>query len=616
MAFQLSPGVRTSEKDLTISVPSVGTSTAGFVGVFAWGPVEELTLVDSETSLVNTFDGPTDTNYKYWFCAGNFFKYSSSMYVVRVVGASAKNAVPTGSVTTVGGNSSSSSSSGTQSSSSSSQSSTTMSSNSSSSSLSSSSSGDSSSSSSEGDDAVLVKNYTHYQTLTGLKQGVIAKYPGIKGNSLFVGYADSRTFEGWKVTLSGTTYDLAAQFDGAPGTSSYATTQGGLYDEMHVIVLDKDGKITGTAGTILEKYAYVSKAKDARSADGSSIYYKNVLNEQSQYVWWASHPTAGTNWGSAASTTFARLTTPVAYSLSGGTGDDSNVTNGILNTGWNLFSSSEDVDVSLLIGGPVGETVAENLITLIEARNDCFGILSVEESDVVNVTSQSTAASNVTGYRDTLPSTSWACLSSSWKYQYDRFNDVYRWVPECGDVAGLMAKVDNEFETWYSPAGFNRGQIRDVIKLAFNPNKTYRDALYKKGVNPIVSFPGRGTVLFGDRTLLDRPSAFQEIGIRRLFIVLRKSISRAADFSLFEFNDSFTRAQFISTVEPFLRRIKDARGISDYRIVCDETNNTADVINRQEFVGDIYVKPNRSINFIQLNFVAVRQGVSFDEIGA
>jgi phage tail sheath protein FI len=220
----------------------------------------------------------------------------------------------------------------------------------------------------------------------------------------------------------------------------------------------------------------------------------------------------------------------------------------------------------------------------------------------------------VTGYRDGFTSSSYAVMDSGWKYQFDKYNNVYRWVPLNGDIAGLCVRTDFDRDPWYSPAGFNRGQIKNVVKLAWNPNKTQRDELYKKGINPVITFPGEGTVLYGDKTMLARPSAFDRINVRRLFIVLEKAIARAAKYSLFEFNDEFTRAQFVSLVEPYLRDVQGRRGIYAYRVVCDQTNNTPEVIDRNEFVGDIYIKPARSINFIQLNFVAVRTGVAFDEI--
>jgi phage tail sheath protein FI len=260
--------------------------------------------------------------------------------------------------------------------------------------------------------------------------------------------------------------------------------------------------------------------------------------------------------------------------------------------------------------GGYGEAVAEKVIDIVSARRDAVGFIS---PSYANVTATDPVAA-VVNYREALPSTSYAVMDSNWKYMYDKYNDTYRWVPCNGDVAGLCARTDQERDPWFSPAGFNRGQLKNVIKLAYNPSQANRDELYKKGVNPIVSFPGEGVVLYGDKTLLAKPSAFDRINVRRLFIVLEKAIARAAKASLFELNDEFTRATFVNLVEPFLRTVQGRRGIYDFRVICDETNNTPEVIDRNEFIGDIYIKPARSINFIQLNFVAVRTGVAFDEI--
>jgi phage tail sheath protein FI len=285
--------------------------------------------------------------------------------------------------------------------------------------------------------------------------------------------------------------------------------------------------------------------------------------------------------------------------------------------GYNLFKSAESVDVSLILGGGHSSaTVPVHVINNIaEYRKDCIAVFSPRQADVVNNAGYAgSEVDDIVAFRNSLPSTSYAVIDSGWKYQYDKYNDLFRYVPCNGDTAGTMVRTDIERDPWYSPAGFNRGQIKNVIKLAFNPNKSERDALYKAGINPITTFPGEGTILFGDKTMLSKPSAFDRINVRRLFIVLEKAIATAAKYTLFEFNDAFTRAQFKALVEPFLRDVQGRRGITDFRVVCDETNNTPEVIDRNEFVGDIYIKPARSINFIQLNFVAVRTGVDFTEV--
>jgi len=461
---------------------------------------------------------------------------------------------------------------------------------------------------------VKINNSTDYIASFSTGAGTVgefaAKYPGALGNSLSVSICDSVGFSTWA---------SKDNFNTAPSTSTYATSVGGTNDEVHVIVVDEDGLWTGTPGTVLEKFAYVSKASDAKRADGSSSYYKNVINSESKYVYWMDHPTAGTNWGTtAAAKTFVNLAAPIARSLSGGVDDlaasDANVMNA-----WALFADDATYDISLVPVGAATATVANYVISNIcETRLDCVAFVSPQNTSTGEVITGtgSTATTAIKAYRDDLPSSSYAVMDSGYKYQYDRYNDVYRFVPLNGDVAGLCARTDNTNDPWFSPGGLNRGQIKNVVKLAINPTKADRDVLYAAGVNPVVTFPGEGTVLFGDKTLLAKPSAFDRINVRRLFIVMEKAIATAAKFQLFEFNDSFTQAQFRNLVEPFLRNVQGRRGITDFKVVCDGTNNTGEVIDSNNFVADIYVKPNRSINYITLNFIAARSSISFTEIGA
>jgi phage tail sheath protein FI len=556
MAFQLSAGVNVSEIDLTTVVPSVATSIGAFAGPFAWGPANTIVTISDEVRLTSTFGNPNSDNYEYWFSAANFLAYSNNLKVVRAVSvAQSRNAT------------------------------------------------------SNTNGAVLITNEDSYESSfssgSANSYGVFAaRYAGALGNSLKVSMADANSFTGWA---------YASQFDSAPATSTYTSNQGGLRDEMHIIVIDEDGKFTGTQGTVLEKYQFVSKASDAKTDSGDTNYYKNVLTQQSQYIYWMDHPYANgaSNWGTAASgTTFANLTSNVTVSMTGGA--DGTVSTANVVVAYDFYDNAESVDISLVISGPANQTVADSLISMAGSRKDCLVFLSPEKADVVN--NPGSEVTDTIAYRNTLTTSSYAVLDSNWKYQYDKYNDVYRWVPCNGDIAGLCARTDLERDPWYSPGGMNRGVLKNVIKLAYNPTKTNRDDLYVKGINPIVSFPGEGTILYGDKTMLSKPSAFDRINVRRLFIVLEKAISRAARFSLFEFNDQFTRAQFVALVEPFLRDVQGRRGITDFRVVCDDTNNTPEVIDRNEFVGDIYIKPARSINFIQLNFVAVRTGVSFDEV--
>jgi phage tail sheath protein FI len=409
--------------------------------------------------------------------------------------------------------------------------------------------------------------------------------------------------------------------DVAPGISPYQSSQGNTtaVDEMHIVVADEDGKISGVPGTVLEVYKALSRATDAKTPDGETNYYKTVINQNSRFVWWANDRSGA---GSNTALNIASInTTPLYLSFNQGQDGDNEVDNPINSTlaAYDLFASPEDVDISLILtgkskGGTNGEQKANYLVdNIAEVRKDCIVLCSPDKADVVNNAGLD-EAQDIVDFRNSLRSSSYLVIDSGYKYQYDKYNDIFRWVPLNGDIAGLCVRTDSTRDPWFSPAGFNRGQIKNLVKLAYNPDKADRDVLYKNGINPVATFPGQGTVLFGDKTALAKPSAFDRINVRRLFIVLEKAIATAAKFSLFEFNDEFTRAQFVSLVEPFLRDVQGRRGIYDYRVVCDDTNNTGEVIDRNEFVGDIYVKPAKSINFIQLNFVAVRTGVAFDEV--
>jgi phage tail sheath protein FI len=558
MAFQLSPGVNVSEIDLTTVIPSVATSTGAFVGPFAWGPCGEITTISDEVRLVNSFGKPDSTNYEYWFSAANFLAYGNNLKVVRATPSGGLNASANGT-------------------------------------------------------GVLIKNKDDWtgnqqSNADGAYGSWSARYPGALGNSLKVSIADGGSYAAW--TYKG-------NFTATPNTSTYVANKGGANDEVHIVVIDEDGLFSGTQGTVLEKFAFASKASDGKDDSGNSNYYKNVIASQSQYINWMSHPATanmgtGTSWGSTANASaFKTLTTAQSASLAAGA--DGTVGTSQLSTGWDFFNNAETVDVSLLVTGSGNSTMATYVISNIaETRKDCVAFVSPPSSNVVN--NPGSEVSAITTFRNGLTSSSYAVLDSGYKYQYDKYSDVYRWVPLNGDIAGLCVRTDNERDPWFSPGGLNRGVIKNVVKLSWNPTKTNRDDLYNIGVNPVVSFPGQGTVLFGDKTLLSKPSAFDRINVRRLFIVLEKAIARAARYSLFEFNDQFTRAQFVALVEPFLRDVQGRRGITDFRVVCDDTNNTSQVIDSNQFVGDIYIKPARSINFIQLNFVAVRTGVSFNEV--
>jgi phage tail sheath protein FI len=570
MPFQLSPGVNVSEIDLTTIVPAVGTTEGAFVGNFNWGPLEEIRTISSEVELADTFGKPDNNNFTEFFTAANFLSYARNLKIVRAAGTgTAKNA-------SIG-------------------------------------------------NGILIKNADDYNSnyinmeAANTAGMFAARYAGELGNSLRVSLWANTNYIA-RSEWNSSTWKYAELFDSAPNTSPFAASVGGLGDELHLIVIDEDGKFSGVANTVLEKFSFLSKASDAITSDGGSNYYVNVINERSKYIYIINQPLDSANladatgWGlSASGITFSQGLSEYAASLSGGTVGAVTDANRI--TAYDRFSNAEEVDISLIVTGTANLAVVQHCIdNLAEYRKDCVVFCSPTRANVVSV-GTSEAANNVIAYRTAMNrSTSYAVMDSSWKYQFDKYNNVYRWVPMNGDVAGLCVRTDYERDPWFSPAGFNRGQIKNVVRLSYNADKSDRDELYKNGINPITTFRGEGTILYGDKTMLAKPSAFDRINVRRLFIVLEKAIARAAKYSLFEFNDEFTRAQFVALIEPYLRDVQGRRGIYDFRVVCDETNNTPEVIDRNEFVGDIYIKPARSINFIQLNFIAVRTGVAFEEV--
>jgi len=532
MAFLVSPGVEVNEIDLTNVVPAVSTSIGAVAGDFRWGPVEQVVTVGSEKELVNKFAEPNDTTAQSFFNAATFLQYGNNLKVYRGVGTGALNA-----------------DSGTDS----------------------------------GDANILVKNLDHYETLTITGTGHwIAKYPGVLGNSLKVVTIDDGGF-GLTDSDGAAVEVFSAEFDDAPSTG-----------EVHVLVIDEDGAISGTAGTILEKYAFLSTTAGAKNSDGSTNYYQDVINRGSSYIW--------------AGEALAISDEVLEESLAGGTDVSPTSISALYDT---AFGDSETIDVQLIIGGAMAGADANTVAGVASSRKDAVAFVSPEIADTVGTT---TPKDDVISWASNIGSNSYAVLDSGAVYIYDKYNDKYRWVGAAGSVAGLCANTDSVADAWFSPAGFTRGVLRGVSRLSFNPTQAERDDLYKKRINPIAAFPGQGVVLFGDKTAQSKPSAFDRINVRRLFITLEKAVSTAAKFQLFEFNDEFTRAQFRNLVEPFLRDVQGRRGITDFAVVCDETNNTGEVIDTNRFVADIYIKPARSINFITLNFIATRTGVEFSEI--
>jgi phage tail sheath protein FI len=619
MAFQVSPGVNVSEIDLTTVVPSVSTTAAATVGQFQWGPAGKRRLITSENELVNVFGKPDGNTAVSFFSAANFLAYGNNLQIVRVANTGSNNSLILANTSLHAGGGANAQNSGTA-------------------------------------NALaniaaikLIKNEDVYDQSYALTDSYLAtfaaRYPGALGNTLKVSVWDANTANSQIYDANGVidTANAVAQsfsawtyknsFPSAPGTSTYVASQGGANDQFHLVVVDEDGLFSnGVKNTVLEVFPFLSKASDAVSDDGSSTYYRNVISEQSRYIYslgpLETRPQANvanaatafsstmTNWGSTASGTsfsgccMGGANTGASFSFKDGR--DLVISSTEYTTDINLFENKEEVDISLIVTGDASNTTQGNWIDLAGTRKDCIAFVSPPQTVVTSATPADEVSTWIN--TDLNKASSYAVADSGWKYQFDKYNNVYRWIPLNGDIAGLCVRTDLNNDPWFSPAGFNRGQIKNVVKLAWNPSQAQRDTLYGLGVNPVASFPGQGTLLFGDKTLLKQPSAFDRINVRRLFIVLEKAIANAARFSLFELNDEFTRSQFISLVEPFLRDVKGRRGITDFRVVCDGTNNTPQVIDSNRFVGDIYIKPARSINYIQLNFIAVRSGVQFNEI--
>ena len=664
MGFLVSPGVQVNEIDLTNVVPAVDTTIGAIAGPFEKGPVSVVTTITNEDDLVRTFGKPQSSNFEFFFTAANFLKYSNTLKVVRaesgILNAGANSGILIRDTDHY---------------------------------LESFSTGQGShgewaarTAGTHGNsirveicaEADAYEQITSSSVLTVTEDAVGATTIAVddvnaSGETFNVGdlisfYSDSSAatpvderneYEVTAIDTSANTltirlkddpngaglqnivpdnsfikrrwkyYDL---FDGPPGTSQWATDNArGSNDELHVVVADATGDITGfdtdSAGNrtkgVVEVFSRMSKNPIAKTAQGNSNYYPDVIYRESAFIYWTDHISAGSNWGTDTTSTYTDVDTITIDTLSGGT-DDYSVTAGELELAYDKFSDTESVDVNLVLGGPSGhindtsggqDTHVTMITNLVEGRRDCVGFVSPYRAATVGVTSSVTATENLKVAYDLCPSSSYMVFDSGYKYMYDKYNDVFRFVPLNGDIAGLCAFTDSVRDAWFSPAGFNRGNIRGAVKLSYNPNKGERDILYRARINPVINFPGQGVVLFGDKTALNKTSAFDRINVRRLFLVLEKAISTAAKFQLFEFNDEFTRAQFRNLIEPFLRDVQGRRGISDFKVIADSTNNTGEVIDRNEFIGDIFIKPNRSINFITLNFIATRSGIEFSEVG-
>lgn len=639
MAINLaSPGILVTETDRVAAAPSAGSTIGATAGQFRWGPIEDAVLVTNETELLTQFGKPNSVTIEDFLVAANFLSYSAGEYVVRAANTTAgagqtKNA--TAEATTGSGTA--------------------------------------------GTGLLIKNDEAYsinYETGSGNVGPWAAKYAGALGNSLSVSTCSSP--EAWESTLTGTytvsvgsasvtgasganviaelvvgdivilggrkvqvksieaanAFTLTSahltgataeatverrwqyydQFDGAPGTSTAAAAKNAVSDEMHVVVVDKNGDITGTVGVVLEKYQAVSKASDARSDTNQANYYKDVINTTSKYVRWMDHDAQGTNWGTALSAiTYDTPNGPLSYALAGGTDGDV-PTSGELISAFLVLANASKYEFGLLATGKAVASVVTRVIAdVAEVRKDCIVCFSPTKASVVNNSGDEVA--DIKTFADSVPRSTYAFMDSNWKYQYDRYNDKYVWVPCNADVAGCMARTDREKAPWFSPAGYAQGRILNSVKLAWNPAQADRDTLYKYGINPIFTQPGRGTVLFGDKTFQTKTGSFSKINVRRLFITLEKTISTVASDVLFEQNDAGTRVGFVNTIEPYLRSVQAQRGMTQFAVICDATNNPDAVVNANEFVCDIYIRPTSSINFIQLNFVSVRGAAGFAEIG-
>jgi len=577
-----SPAVVVKEIDLTGGVPNVQSTTGAYVGNFRWGPVEQRVLIDNETTLAATFATPDSDTTIDFHTASYFLRYSGSLQVVREITSdpATKNARSIiGQVAT---------------------------------------------DSDGGLTQPTIKNQTDFDgqlaTLGGNSLTFIAKWPGALGNGIKVSMCppDDSAFDAWTYKSS---------FDFVPGTSSYATDKSATNDEVHIAVVDSDGDFSGTRGTVLETYPFVSVIDGAKNTDGTTNYSLDVINARSEYIWMvgfdSDYTAAGAGAYAAAQdykpTTGTALNAATNHDFKKGTNSGQLGTTQILE-GFDLFEDKDQVEIDFLIAPGLNSrtdqtTVVNDLVSTAQStRKDCVVTTSPARTDVVNLTNGATITTNVTTTADTFTNSSYLIVDNNYLKVYDKYNDQYINIPAASSTAGIMAATDLNRAPWFSPAGARRGQYLGITSIAYSPTKAQRDTLYKKGVNPIANIPGQGVLLFGDKTKLNRPSAFDRINVRRLFLVLERAIGRAAEQVMFEFNDEFTRAEFVNIVEPVLREVRGRRGITDFKVVCDETNNTAAVVDRNEFIANIFIKPARSINFVTLNFVAVRTGVDFEEV--
>jgi len=684
MPTYASPRISVQEYDVSITVPSPGATVGALAGVMTWGPLNQRVLLESEAQMVTRFNSPTNLNAETWFTAVSFLAYGAPLWFVRVANTTTTNgsigtlsalantamvsnvlaqmvlndndyinhqnlfdsnmryvarypgslgnslrvsvcytanafssvinlasygtgatftAIPGSNTATIVINAASITLANTAA--------TNL------------------ANAMALSDVLFVGNVS-----VGVQDMSISAINyaanNATGNSItgqatitlnFVDELSIHTTYTSTTTLT-RNWEFYAFIGKAPGQSPYVYQFGNVSanDQMHIVLVDNGGIISGVPGTVLETYAFLSRASDAQAADGSSIFYQTVINQQSSYMWFCADDSlavSNTSNNIVSSTHDQIMNIPFAGGADGA--GESNVAMGIICSGYDYFGSTEDVSIDLIMQGKnlgtgiySGQLANYLIDNLAEPRMDCVVFASPDYSNVVN--NRGNEMTSIMAFRNNLRDTSYGVLDTGYKYMYDRYNNLYRWIPLNGDIAGLCAFTDRVRAPWWSPAGFNRGNIKNVIQLAYNPPVDERDQLYPVDVDPVVSFPGMGTVLFGDKTLLSVPnSAFSRINVRRLFITMEKAIKQMALAFLFEFNDAFTRANFVNIVTPYLKDIKAQRGITDFLVRCDETNNTPQVIDNNQFIGDIFVKPNRSINFIDLNFVAVGTAITFSE---
>ena len=569
-----SPAVVVKEIDLTGGVPNVQTSTGAIVGNFRWGPVNQRVLVSNEAGLIETFGAPTVSTSSFaedFHRASYFLRYSNTLQVVRGATDEALNAQ----------------------------------------------------SHKTGVDPAAQQIGTK-AAFDGLSfdsgQTFLAKYPGSLGNSLRISICPADSAGG--SAFSNWTYKSA--FDGAPSTSVYDSARDGVNSEVHIAIVDKNGEFSGNKGTILEAFPYVSVAPNSKTNEGSTNYAKDVINARSEYIYmvdWDSAfagANAGQNLTPGSTKTYQNSLNITNYDLADGA-ESFVLTASEIAVGFDQFEDKDVVEIDFLIAPSLNATSAQttvvnDLVSIANARKDCVVVASPARLDVVGLNNETTITNNIVATSANFTKSSYLIMDGNFLKVYDKFNDQYLEIPAASSTAGLMAETDRNAAPWFSPAGTKRGQYLGVTSIAYNPNKTNRDTLYKAGVNPVVNLQGSGVILFGDKTLLNRPSAFDRINVRRLFLVLERAIARAAENVMFEFNDEITRAEFVNIIEPVLRDVKGRRGITDFRIVADETVNTPEVVDRNEFIANIFIKPARSINYVTLNFVAVRTGVDFEEV--